>query len=535
MHSVKRPVAITLLLLMAMVAQGGLANEPPTFENSIAAGRELSFSASVKWHGNPEMDDETNRMIATMLDTMKFSGATFGTRLSGYSRYLLAMNSSVSFGVDTVMNEEGIYTLPSSNIKPFALLHEDSRQLFQNLGAYCEQALGMNNGVRSNVDYAELFDAIGNLREFASSEIDGTQPQWSEKEFEALAERLDLEPIAIVMDEWVQSIAEGEPFKERIDSKLGIKTKKATVYQVTQKKLVILIQKIVPMLQKNEAIWEYIVETANATLPLEKQITLTDEGLDIIKQGLDMVSNEAKAIIPNNTIARYIECFDAEGIHSLNILAFQFDSDEWGQYRLYAEWVPNEATYQVSLRVNNLGADLLVEPMQEEPAELDGLPTIQKTSKATLSILQNGKALGDIEITRALQEAASARKTLLTMVIIENRKKTGFVFDAYERFSQNGLDTAEDCTLDIYSLMNESHPILSLSIAIQTGEPAGMPFDPRDDDIEFIYPGQMSEDAFIRWCSQGMSTGFLQVILKFLSKMPPQIFAKILPSTLSPP
>ncbi len=527
----KTTIALVFVLLMTLFASIGFAGEPMTFGSAAAAGRELSFAVSAAWHGHPEMDAQTNQWIAAMLDSMKISGMSFGTGLSGYSHYALSIDENLSFGLDTVMDEKGSYFISLSSIGPCAVLREDFERLFQNFGAYLEEALGFKYGYGLDIDYSGIYDALTQYSSISSGTA-GLQSKWSEAEFESLADRLDLAPMGTAIDEWVQSIAAGKPYKGNVTSKLGIKAKSATAYQITKKKLLALIQELVPLLQKNEALWQFVIDIANSSLPSEEQIDLSDEDLAAIKSALRTVSEEAKSAIPGDMVACYIQCFDAEGLHNLDIIQFEIELSGREPFSIYIERVPSDALSLMSIGANGIRADLLLEAMLEQPSLLDGQFTARKGGRATLSIFEHGKPNVVIEMTGTTQRAESARETHFSVGMVENQTKTGLIFHAYERFSHDGPDIAEDCTLEISSLANSGDPILTLHIALQTGEATGMPFDPEGDGLQFVYPGQMSEAEFARWCSQDVETGLLQATLKILSTLPPKLFAEIMPASL---
>ncbi len=530
MTSIKKCLSIALVLLMTLSVSIGLAEDKPTIESAIAAGREVSYSASAKWHGLPELDEKANQTIASLLDSIQISGKyTLTGEMSGYDHFEMGINDQQMLYVNSVVEDNISYIDSSMFGKPYAMKLEDLPKYFENLGIWFNKQIAKSNPELADITAEDIYDSIGQAMMEENPNLSPEAISSMVAGFEALMNDPSMEAISVAIEEWLKASTAGEPFEEEITSVLGGNTQKATVYQITKEELVSFFQDIIPMYTESDAYMQYVIDIVNMSLAPEEQLALADEMSEEIKAGLNAMIPDLVAAIPDDLTAQYIECYDDAGANTLGIIKFMLDIGETEPFTAYVEWIPNETACTAYIGSSEGNFQFLLEALPEESLQLDGQPAVQKGFKATISMQENTTEIGRVEVTKTTQESEVANASKLSISIGDNEMKVGIDLDAKQNFVYDGPDIAIDGIYDVsYFVGDTTEKILTLNVAAATGEPSGKPFDPKSGTMEFLYPAQMDEAAFADWIENDLMVGAMQSILKILSALPQDAFAQIM-------
>ncbi len=534
MHRIQKWLSLTLILLITLYIPVGLAEGKPSIEDAIAAGREISYAISANWHGIPELDEETNKTISSLVDAIEITSSfALPNQSTAYSRFEMTMNGDRALWGEAVFDETTGYVNSPAMGRPFALGLEDIAKYYENLGTWLENNMAESDPDFQGIDISGMYASIGQSLSDQALGVSAQDPVAAMVEYEAFMNDLGMEPIGDAFEKWLETAATGEPYEDTIASVFGVAPQKAMVYQITKDELVALLQELMSLIKNNDALWQYVIDTTNASLPPEQKITLTEEDLQAAKAELDTMASELEMAIPDGMTAQYIECYDDAGVNNLGIVQLLLETGEAEPFEAYIEWIPNESSCAAYIGNSEGNIQFLAEPLPEEAVELDGQPAVQKGCKAMLSTNLFSREPVILEAICASQESDSANGFVFSVGIGDGEMVTGVKLTGDQKFSYNGPDAVMDGAYVVSTFVGDANnKILTVNVSAKTGEPSGMPFDPHGSAMEFVYPGQMDEAAFADWMENDVTAGTMQSAFRILSALPSDVFAEIMTTTM---
>lgn len=487
------------------------------FAAALDAGREMRSVISAYWHGLPLLDEKTNGLIASLLDSIQVCTNT--AKLNGGDTY--SITEIMMRGSSALRMEEAViggqYYLNSPQFSPITLSGtEDMLLLYQNILGYLSDA----GVLEMDMDSQAVF-----TNSLAANQLG---------DMEELAETLALEPLAEALAAWFSAIAEGAPYDGDIASVFGVEATSAMLYQVTKADVISLIETVVPLLQENTALWRYILENADTGTfdGAEGEQMTVDEMVAVLQSELNAeMFVQLADEIPDNITLYYAECYNANGDVVTNIvnLAIPGENDGANPFEIYVEWLPDCSQFYASFLDEY--SDGFTVDVTKGAADAEGM-TDRLT--AVFSVLSSNETIAQFVADASWGTAATETGTetngslLLGIVDSYSGEEMGVRFDLYEVKELLDVDVSAYSTLDFSLVMSGAEmPFLSVSCLTETGEPNGMPFDPANplEGVAFVNPAEMEREAFAEWLDQSVIPAALQTGLSMLSLLPQDVFA----------
>ncbi len=545
MHSAKKWFAWALVLLMALQAPAALANaKAPLLTVAVMEGREINYTASLKWHGIPELDEETNSLIAQALESIVLTGNSCQTGDSGYQHMDLQVSGESAMTMDTVARPDGVYMSSPAYGEPFAIMMDELEGVLTNYGNVLDSILsetGTDMGGMYGTMFANYGKTLQTMVDGAASGETLSGPVGETADYDAMMDELGLTDFADACTAWAEETFAGAPYEGEIDSAFGVKPASATVYACTKADLMALLDEAIPLLRDNDAYWQFIIDLVNANVADMDDIAeeLDPEEFEAMMEEIRAMMDEMLAMadvgIPDDTIAQYIEGVDAEGNLALGQIQVLVPAMEEGAepFQVYAEWIPGTCSFAGYLGYESDGFQILAQSIPETAAELDGAAAAQTGFNATLAIVSGDTSTPVFSVNTTTLEADLAKASTLAITIHDAYSgDMGVVFDTHQTNVQDGVDVAQENTVDISYVMGGAPvKVLTATLSLKSGEPTGEPFDP--ETMEFVHPGLMDEAEFYTWVETvGISS--MQTAMRILSLLPPEVFSTLVQSGSAP-
>ncbi|MDR0897428.1 MAG: hypothetical protein LBN04_06185 [Oscillospiraceae bacterium] len=500
----KRALALWLALCLPLFAAGGAWAEAesasaPTLVDlagSIAAGNEVYSVLEYEWKDSFNLlglaEDEL-AMMSTLFDAMdiySYSGVT--EEGLQYESVNVQLNGELITYIDAVVNGEIVYVNSPILSAPVAVPFDQFEGLMNNLLAY----LGVDLGEVMDPEMTAMVEA------FATELMNWVAV-------------LDIEGLTAAVTAWAEAAFVPEMVPGETESLLGATAVAGGVATVTPEEILALWQAIIPVLRANDALWMAIASSPMLPLLMEEAPATPEETIAAIDAALaeglaDMTAEEFEGL--SLELGSYV---DAEGNEAYGELSITLDGDA----PFIVQWLPDMTGFALSY-----------------PAETDGFEVI-----LTLSETEAG---GEADLTFSTTSVVEGEKVYtgaigINAALAAAPTDTGIVTDMNLTLSASieGMDVGfellaavEDIYGEVYAaqtndvafnmlMMGQSMPILAASVESYTDdEPFGLPFHP--DDLDFVYPGLMTPEAFAAWVDEDVTIGLMQALLNIIAHMP---------------
>lgn len=490
-------VLLAAVLLVGWMPTASAA--PDALHAAIEAGREVQYSGGVKWNNPSLLDDETNSLLNSLLDSIKVSGRYGTDGEADYGVLDLLMRDTSVLSVSKVVTEDGVYVGSSFQEGTVAVPYTDVEAFFGNLAAYLQENLEYTvDGYP--VDHETFVEMI---EDRMSGLIMEENPLAS----------LDMDALLDALDAWSETALEGEAYEGAIVSILGVETSNATLYQITKDELISLMDTILPILRENEAYWSAIYAYM-AQLDTYEEYPPFEEIFPEIQASLDSMPEMMAAALSDDLVLRYNECYDADGNHVLGEIEAYMTTEYDENMIFYAEWLPEGNDLYLYAGVDSDGASF-------------SLTTGDDSFTALCTVIEEDETIAQFVISGEGSETETAdgreKTAVLLLEVIAGGEENGLEFVMNTRETYAGDDVAIAQTLDCYILYGtEEYPLLTVSADIRTVDPQGLPFSITEDE-GFAYPGQMDEEAFAAWMNEDVTLGAMQTVMRMMGMLPQDV------------
>lgn len=539
MRTTKKCVAILLCMLLALsqavVGLGENEKTIPSLTTATEAGREATVSASIKWHDLPLLDEDTNKIVSSLMDATEFYARYAKTdEMSGYTSVGMKMSGEDAFTIDTVYDETTAYILsPVYGASPIALGMDELEAFFTKLGTYMDSVSEDGHGEYSAAmaSMGSMFSAQALAWQNAKDVTEETDPMdtlTDVYEVYGLGDALD------VADKWVDKTLAGEAYEGPINSAYGIEIASATSYVITKADLIELVSGVMKTLEGNTEFWSFALSNYSTGMEMSAG---TDEDAPTLEEIMESVPELTEEVlsameqIPEETIIRYLECYDAQGNYIISqVEAIVPGTEEGtGEFALYMEWFADTINFYMEALMDGNGFTAEVAP-KEDVAEgiKDGgfsfLLSLYQESELRYEML--------IETSSVASESEDGRvwDASLVMAMAEDTQTMGVNFILNQVDTYKGEDITQDVNLDMYILSNDtSLPVLTLTATAETGEPQGPAFDITDASI--IHPAQMTDEEFAEWVNDVSMSAF-QSVFGIIALLPADVLSVMMQDQL---
>lgn len=504
---------VAAIMLLCPLA-GTLAEDTHT---SYSAGGEVSYSATATWHDLPWMTIEENEQIASLLDALEITGRMGIDGESLYDGGSILLNGREVLRDDIVFTEDGVYVNATYLPYPTAVLDGDAEGYLRNLGAYLDTMTG--EGIYED-QFMAVYEMLNGLMQMDPEEMLEQIPM---EDIAAMLEAMGFEAMMNEISAFAAKLMLGEAYEGEIGSVFGVETSKAIIYPVEKADLIEFMEITRRFTEGNEAFTSFILEIMKAQDPMYGEISVEDVMAEV-PAVFDEVLAEMQNI-PDDFSFHYNYCMDDDGNYVLGQLEL-YIPDGYGDDMVgYMEWLPSGDSLYFELTMAGSGLTFSLQPKDDLPGGVK-----DNGFTAVLSMVSNGEVDGQMILQTASISSESDGKR-----VYDGEVLFGFV-DGYDeigaRLLVNQIETStddsvnKDITLDTYAIYNEDeYPLVTLNLNVQLGDSTGVPFDV--DAMEFVQPGQMTQDEFESYMEDTQAT-LLQQVLLIASALPPQIFMQVM-------
>lgn len=169
--------------------------------------------------------------------------------------------------------------------------------------------------------------------------LEGFDPGAVQAFWETTLANCDPEPLLEAFVEWFSLAWEGELYDGAIDSIYGVEIASAVIYEITKEEIVQLLETIIPLLVKQDAL---IADIAS--------FVLAQEGFEPTEAELKEIVLQAKAAmasfpylaamnIPDGFVISYNECYDENSELAVGEIECYLEQEESDPFILYIEWL----------------------------------------------------------------------------------------------------------------------------------------------------------------------------------------------------
>lgn len=550
MRTAKKWLAAVLsLLLVLSQAAWVLAEETqvPSIMDAVAAGREASYSVSFEWGQNPMLvpDAETNALIASIIDSLEFTGryTTNEDNTEGYTVSAINLDGEEAMSLNTVYEDGDAYISSQMLGDPIAVPQDEMRGYVVNLGHYIDMKAEAN-GEELDVSFAEQYGAMyDSFLDRIEAYKDGMVTEMSGPVAEVYT--ADLTQAAT---DWIEKEMVPEKVEEDTGSIFGIKSSSADKYTLTREQVIELFELLTPLLMENDAYWD-VVMNFYALQMSASDPELTVEELKAYGPEVSAAILENVQEIPEGSILYMYVCYDENGDHILSKLecvvpvsektVTSYDTDgktgestETTDLRVNMEWMPDGIPFYMEALVDELdGIKLTIEGKSDTPdAPKD------EGFVAVMDILSYGDVQVEfvMETTDIVADEDGTRVwdgEILLAMLDPSGQATGLLLSAHQEDSYEGNEMSISLDASMEMLMGDMElPILSMQATIETGTPQGAPFEV---DESFVHPGAMSEDEFMTYMDKTLTPSTMKAMMRFASMLPNEVYASIIESMQS--
>lgn len=529
MRTTKKCVAILLCMLLALsqvvVALGESEKTIPSLTAATEAGREANISASIKWHDLPLIDEDTNKIISSLMDATEFYTRYAKTdELSGYYSVGMKMSGQDAFTVDTVYDETTAYiSSPVYGTSPLALSVDELGEFFTKLGTYMD-SISEDGSEDYSAAMASMSSMFSAQLDAAQSAKDVTEVQDPMDALTDVYEVYGLGEALDVADKWVDKTLVGETYEGPINSAYGLEIASATSYMITKEDLIELVSGVMKTLEGNTEFWSFALANYSTGMEMVDEDTPTLE--EIMESVPELTAEVLSAMeqIPEETIIRYLECYDDQG----NYIASQVETivpgneEGTGEFSLYMEWLADTINFYMEAFQDANGFTAEVAPKADvaEGVKDDGFSFL-------LSIYQDNELYNEVYIdtTSVASDSEDGRvwDAGLMIAVADATETMGVNFILNQVDTYKGEDITQDVNLDMHIFMNDtSMPVLTLTATAETGEPQGPAFDITDASI--LHPAQMTDAEFAEWMNN-VSMSAMQNVFGIIALLPADVLS----------
>ncbi len=508
---------LILALLLTQVA-GAFATEGTvagpvaalSFENPLL-GKELRNTLTLDWHGFPMMDEQSNKAISALLNTLTISGRSAQlTETEGYGEFLITMQGQEAVTFQYVTKDDAAYFVSPSLPQPIVLKAAEADVLAENLMAYLAEA------------YEIPVEAM-EITQMAQPAVD----------FEKVIAAMDQEQVEAIGEAflaWTEAMSEkGELLGQPTETMLGIDATDATVYQITEADVREMMAIFYPIFTGFDAYW---TEVYGVTESMMGEEAMLDGGMTL-ESFLEVVRSipeelDASLTFPEGMVAYAVEYMDAQKNYSGYAIQFSIPATETdpSSMSVYIEGTPSGDGFYAMLQADdqtivlNISCPHATADSQSASALLEVYEGEELFAQAGLEFAQ----------TITTEPGKETRKGQLALVFADQTMQAAVQLPyTVSMASADGRETTAT-TLDVNLAMGEEvMPIVTVKHFAEIIEPTEAPFDPADPELDFLNPAEMTSEDFTHWVNDQLMMSMLQTVFRVLSVIPEEVLAMFMP------
>lgn len=504
---------IAVMLLQVPMALAGAEGISP-LQAAIEAGREVSYEASMAWHANPFLDDETNDIAASLLDSIRFSYRTGTDGSLSYSSGGLFMQGEPAITADRVVAGEDVYIDASYLPQPIAVSAEEAMTAIMGFIPVLEEMAGLPEGTIMSA----MESPMGGEEAFMDASAEEGMAELFEKVLPPLTERLET------------AIA-GEKYEGEITSNFDVDVAFAMLYELTYDELLDLADIFLGGLLESDAYWQFIIDLMRPMLGMmeaEEELPSDEELIEQVKATLTMVHETIPELRAEDIglTMYYAECYNDAGDLVTSMVNFGVETED-GPVSFYVEWLPEGEEVFAIFTVDGTGFALEITAPSPSVTTVDSRTDTGNSFSVVLHRLENDEVVTQILIdyinNEVTQDDATSAEGFFQVLVVDTYEETSMGFDvswATGTTAGNG-DVKADCLVDLTVHMDDqSMPIVSFTWSAQTVDPQGAPFDPASDEMEFFRIAAADEAELAAWVEEGVPAAVMENLFKVLSLLP---------------
>lgn len=546
---------LALFLLLGQTAAVALGEAPgsgrPTWADAIENGKEITYSFSGNWKETMLVPQDISAAIRSLLAELEITERQFwADGENGYSAMDLLLNGESVYRVDTVVEDGAFYIDMPAIGAPISMSMEDMPALMERIGRLLDAEMG-EDGL-----YEATFRQMG--EQLAAMDLQATSETIDPEEaMQEVIDRFQLQPTLDAIDQWTAETFVGEAFEGELASYFGVTPDSATLYTLTKEDVVELFAIIAPLLKDNDILWQEMLEAVNQANASFSSVVAAPTGetgvgasaedvaanmqafLDEVGRTLDELPAEVAYALPEGMEAYYLSCYDAEENPVLGAISLVIPVESYGDVQnsveLYAEWVPdscnlylNGAAFGGVTEMGGLEFAIAEIPEETIANEADGATSTTGGFDASLIVTESGGEVLRIDLQAATltldAEHTVTSDTSIALDVSQYGSSVGGVLLSVETETlYTGDDFDKTVVADVsYALSGIPLPLMDITLRVASSDPQGAPF--ATDEMEFVNPAQMSDEAFARWIEKDIIISMAQAGMGMLSKLPADVF-----------
>lgn len=523
----KRYIVTALLILALLVGQTGGALAAPSILRALERGREAEMSISLEWNGIPALGEETNRLIAEIMDAAELRFFIQGDEDGGYAGAELLLSGKVALAFAGIADAEAAYFRSNLLGEPVVVFKpEEILALVNNLRAYL-----LEYGYIDAQADAEIGAVIERFRMGVDSGLNAFEGFDVEDGLDALEDSFE-GMRALLEKRFRFSPAEG--FASRFD--VDLSNTRAERMALDNAQIAALFADAISEIEQNETIWN----------TLTNLLTSVGAGAEI-GDGIAGIRNQ----LASYTDADYpfAEPSSVEASRALDlrgdVRAMQVDvtlAEKLPENAAYApsavnialEWVKEPMCVYAGFESNAMGVALThtAAPAQVSYDDVGG----KSTSNRSETVLNIADGYSDFFLRLDTQSAAYANESqlvhgfsqVLTTDLLGGQD-AGYRLNADTMVLQDGIELVSNTTAQIgLFAMDEDFDMLTIHIAFRTNAPKA-PFE----TASALNPARMDAEAFAKWIDVDVIGGFVEAIQALITLIPEDMITQLVPAPQS--
>lgn len=539
----KLMVVLVALAMLVSQATAAFAKAPETpFGQAVLDGKEASYSVKFTWNNPSIVDEATNALIASLLNTLEFSSTVYEDDELAYVNADVMLNGASVLPFDMYASKEAAYLNSILYGGAFGFKLEDIAQVFTNLGAAYDR---MFEG--QGMEEAGFEAAFGNMGQSMSSMIAQAETTeetgaFTEEQYQEAMDELialyHIEDVIAALDAWAEEALEKTPYEGTIESVLGVEVDSVNVTELSKADLQALVDNVLPLLISNAEMWEVMLEQQAGVMALndEGQAMTGEELVAEFEAELAGASETMLDFYPDDLMIYLTEGLDAEGNAVLRCFEMSIPDDE-SESVIYLEWMPETCNAYAYAGTVAEGYQLVA--MAQEPVETteDDLTTVQNGFMATLKYIVDSESVFEGALTVATETSTGENVYMDSIEIILGGMDM-LTEEAYgvkinkSGASLGGISEDDEAmlmkTIDFAFINNgEEESVLTINVTGNAGAPKGPRFDPETYEGNIVDFGDMDAEEIATWLQESVASGLLQVAMRLLGALPPEVFAML--------
>ena len=513
-------ILLAAIMVLAQVPLA-LAGENNPLLAAKNAGREVSYEGKITWHGLPFLDDDTNSLIASVLDALKFAGRSGSDGDVAYASSGVYLQDQPAIVFDSVVTEEGAYVSSSFLPEPVAIELEDAEQLIARVMGLAESALGLPEGMIEGAIESSLAQAADSANMLA----DG-MPEALEGMVEALLPQLM---------EWAEAAFEGEAYEGAFTSAYGVDIASTTLYKIGFEDMLNLADIFFSALASNDEYWAFIIAQMKPFMQMTgEEMPPDDEMLTMVKAAME----DVMAALPElreqeiDAYLYYAECCDSAGLPVTNVVQFVVATED-NPVNFYVEWLPGGRDIFILFTVDLNGAMVEISAPAAKASTVGSRTDTERDFYIILTQLQDDEPAGKIKLgvsSKTIEfgnaSTCEGQVQLLTMGVFSEEVmgvEAGWVTAVESDGTDVTIGTQVDLTLH---MGDDSSKLVTLECVTATGDPQGAPF--AIEGTEFFRPAKASDEELAAFATERIPTAAMQAVFYILSLLPEDVMGAVM-------